>query len=439
MFPARFAAAVAAAGALLLCPNARADSFAINEYSANDLGRAVAGRTTQTDDPAAAFGNPALMPLFEERAVSGTLSGIFGTSDFDDRGSTDVLGQPLSGGDTSGFLQDAVVPALHYVHPLNRRWSAGVSVTVPFGLATKYRPGWPGRYQALESELQTININPAIAYRVSPELSVGVGLNAQYADATLSSAIDFGAICLQAARGACPGPQQIDGFSEVSGDDWSLGWNAGLAWQPSTDWRFGLTYRSGIDHELEGDATFTVPAAAAPVTAGGAFSDAAGAAALDLPASVEAGARWHATPRWTWFASLQWTQWSSLEELRVVFDNAAQSDSVDELNYEDSWRVGIGADYALSDTWTLRGGVAFDDSPTQDAFRSARIPDNDRQIYAIGATWTPRASNWQVDLAYNRVEIDTTDFEQTGEFGDRLVGEVSGGVDILSVGFVRRF
>lgn len=438
MLPAKLVAAVAAAGALALCPAAHADSFAINEYSANDLGRANTGRVTQSDDPAAVFGNPALMSQFDQRAVSGTLSGILGSSQFDDRGSTDVLGEPL-GGDTSGFLQDSAIPALHYVHPINERWSAGVSVTVPFGLATEYRPGWPGRYQALKSELQTININPAVAYRVSPELSVGFGLNAQYTEATLSSAIDFGAICLQAAPGACPGPQQIDGMSEVSGDDWSLGWNAGLSWEPHPDWRIGLHYRSGLDHELEGDATFTMPPQAAPVTMGGAFVDTSGAAALDLPASLEAGARWQANERWTIYANLQWTQWSSLEELRVEFGNPAQPDAVDELNYEDSWRAGIGADYRLTDDWTLRGGFAYDDSPTQDEFRSARIPDNNRQIYAVGASWAPQSGNWQVDVAYNRIEIDATGFEQVGDVGDRLVGEVSGSADVVTIGVVRRF
>ena len=76
---------------------ANADSFAVNEYSASDLGRANSGRVTQTDDPAAAFGNPALLTAFERPEVSLGVSGIFGNAEYDDRGSTDAFGNPLGG------------------------------------------------------------------------------------------------------------------------------------------------------------------------------------------------------------------------------------------------------------------------------------------------------------------------------------------------------
>jgi len=421
---------------------AHADSFAVNEYSASDLGRANTGRVTQTDDPAAAFGNPALMTAFDRPVVSLVVSGIIGNAEYEDRGSTDALGNPL-GENTDGFLTNEAIPSGHAIFPLGDEVAVGLSITVPFGLSTDYDRNWPGRYQALTSELQAININPSLAYKITNTLSLGVGVSAQRIDAKLSSAIDFGAVCFsQADPGICAAagvvPQGADGMIEIEGDDWSYGWNAGLAWTPHPDWLIGLHYRSGIDQRLVGNADFTVPANASFLTATGAFNDTGGSAALNLPASTELGVRWQASPRTTLYANAQWTDWSGIQELRVIFDNPVQPDSVEELNYDDAGRYGFGGDYKISEQWIVRAGYAFDETPAPAQFRTARIPDNDRHIFAIGTTWTPNES-WSMDAGYNRVKIEDADFDRTGTFGDRVLGTFSGHADVVSVSATRRF
>jgi long-chain fatty acid transport protein len=427
---------------LLAAPAASADSFALNEYSTRGLGLASAGRPTLSDDASAAFGNPALLVLLRPGMVTGSLSGVLGSADFDDRGSHDLLGQPL-GGNTSDFLEDALIPALHASWPINDRMAVGLSITAPFGLATEYESNWPGRYQAVRSSLRTIDINPSFSWAVTDTLSLGVGVSAQYAKATLSSAIDFGAVCFGALNPtACTGlgltPQAADGSVVIEGDTWSYGYNAGLAWRPNADWTIGLTYRSAIKHKLEGDADFSVPAIAAPLTAGGAFTDTPGSAKLNLPAIAELGAKWRMNGPTTIYASAQWKQWSDLEELRVDFANPAQPDSVEALNYKDSWRYSAGVEYALDPHWMLRAGYAYEQSPTQAQFRTARIPDNDRQVYAVGASWSP-SDTWTVDMAYNRIQIDDTSFDHTGSFGDRVTGLYTGDANVISLGATRRF
>jgi long-chain fatty acid transport protein len=438
----RAVSALALAAACAVSGPAFADSFALNENSALELGRANAGATTQTGDASAAFGNPALMSLFEQPTFTAALSGVFGSGEsFTDTGSTDLLGAPLGPG-ADNFLDDAAIPALHVVYPIDRRWAAGLSVSVPFGLSTSYDPNWAGRYQAIDSELKTVNINPSVSYRVNDTVSVGLGISAQYIDATLTNAIDFGAVCLGALPPAtCVGlgltPQAADGRVSVKGDDWTYGYNVGVAWAPSQNWLLGLAYRSEIDHTLRGDANFDVPAQAAPLTAGGAFIDSPASAEADLPATLEAGVRWRASERATLYLDARWRYWSSLQELRVKFANPAQPDAVIPLHYEDSGRVSVGLDYAVSDHWTLRGGLAYDETPTQDEFRSARISDDNRMYYALGASFTGW-EGWQVDLAYNRVEIDDHNFDHVGSFGDHLVGRYEGAADVVSIGVTRR-
>jgi long-chain fatty acid transport protein len=427
---------------LAAAPQARADSFALNENSALELGRANAGAAAHTDDASIAFGNPAAMALFTQPTFTAALSGVFGADErFRDEGSRSLTGAPLGPG-ADDFLETGIIPALHMVIPINQRWAAGFSVTAPFGLATTYDDGWAGRYQAIKSELTTINFNPSISYRVNDTLSLGLGVSAQYADATLSNAIDFGAVCFGAlAPTTCTTigltPQSADGVVQVEGDDWGVGYNLGLAWTPRPDLLFGFSYRSEISHDLRGSADFGVPTQALPLTASGAFADTPASASIDLPAAMDATMRWQASEQTTLYINFRYRFWSSLEELRVQFANPAQPDSVEELRYEDAFRLAFGIDYVINDKWSVRGGYAYDQTPTQDEFRSARISDDNRHYFALGASYMGWAG-WQVDMAYNRVEIIDHDFDHTGRFGDHLLGEYTGAADVISIGLTRR-
>jgi len=179
-------------------------------------------------------------------------------------------------------------------------------LNVPWGLETDYSPGWVGRYQALRSKLTTFDIQPTVAYRLWDRLSLGVSLDIEYASARLSQAIDFGALGLQQAltpffnalptqlalqgvpATAIPGvvaaterafanngfvPQGRDGVSELSGSDWSVGFMLGGIFEylrPGQssffqEGRIGVSYRSGITHDIQGSVEFRgVPALTAP-------------------------------------------------------------------------------------------------------------------------------------------------------------------------------
>src|SRR5262249_5863530 len=70
----------------------------------------------------------------------------------------------------------------------------GLSVNAPFGLSNEYSKDWVGRYHAIESTLETTNINPVVAVKPISWLSLGAGVQIQYIDAKLTRAIDFGSI-----------------------------------------------------------------------------------------------------------------------------------------------------------------------------------------------------------------------------------------------------
>ena len=107
------------------------------------------------------------------------------------------------------------------------------------------------------------------------------------------------------------------------------------------------------------------------------------------------------------------------------------------LHFKNSWRVGLGANYQLTPQWKLRGGVAFDKSPVQDAFRTPRLPDEDRTWLAAGAQWA-FAPNVTLDfgLAYIFVKDASSNLvnQETATCVPRgsLVGTYEANVWILS-------
>ena len=423
-----------------------AGSFAINENSANDLGRANAGRVVSSEDALAAFGNPAMMTAQDQTLVTSTLSLIIGDARFADAGSTNVLGAPLRGVDSADAFPDAFVPALQGIVPLTDRIALGLSVNAPFGLSSDYKtPDVITRYQAVNSELFTLNINPSAAVEVNEHVSVGLGVSLQYADVRLTNRIDFGSIALAALPAAQRDPSlpgSDDGGVNLTGEDWSWGWNAGVALHPTERLTLGLHYRSEVDHELSGRAQFFPgPTFGDRLGASGAFTDTPARARLDLPSTLETGLRYRATDAVTVYADWTRQDWSDFRELRVRFANPAQPDTVEELDYRKADRFAVGADVRVSPDWVLRAGIAHDGTPSDPKRPSARIPDNDRTFYALGATFAgPDAlGGLQIDAALTRIAVNDTAFARTDTTGNRLRGTVTSDVTIVSVGVTKRF
>lgn len=430
---ATLAAASATAPAL-------AGGFQIKEYSARDLGLAQAGNTTLAADATTVFSNPAGMTKLDGLQVNGGLQYIIGDGEFSNGGSVDALGNPLSGGDGGDLFQDTAVPSLYIAAPINDRLWVGASVAAPFGLSTDYEPDWIGRYHAVESNLMAVDLNASLGYRVNEWLSLGGGVSAQYADVELSNAIDFGAVCLSQIEPGAPGtcsaigalPQQADGFVHLEGDDWSFGWNLGVLLDVSPGTRIGIAYRSEVSHDLEGEADFTVPTAIGQII-DPAFTDTGASAPLDLPQTASIGIRHQLNSEWAVMSDVSWTGWEgNLEALEVNYANPAQPRTVEELRYQNTFRYAIGAEYSRWDDLTLRAGLAYDKSPSEGDFRSARTPDADRVIAALGLSWTPRESV-TVDAGYQHLFFADAPIDQAGNSGDRLVGEFDNSADIVGV------
>jgi long-chain fatty acid transport protein len=425
------------------------------------MGSAYAGGAAQAEDPSTVYFNPAGMTRLNGTQIAGAAHGVFPKAEFEDDGSAHLLNGPpfysplnyLGNGDGGDGGEPGLVPNFYVTHRLTEQWAIGLGLNAPFGLATEYNDGWIGRYHALKSEVKTINVNPSIAFRVNDMLSLGAGISAQYIEAELSNAIDIGTInALPQVLGGFGGafsflglvPGGSDGEATVEGDDWSWGYNLGALVYLNDRTRLGIHYRSKVEHTLTGTADFSVPGGGTIEQGTGLFRDTGVKSTVELPATLSISAFHQVTDEWAVMGDVTWTDWSSLQELRFQFDNPAQPDSVTTLKWDDAYRFAIGAVFQpQGNPWTYRAGIAYDQSPVPSAaYRTPRIPDEDRVWLAVGLSYKATDAV-TLDFGYAHLfvsdpEIDKsveTSCPSSGEncYRGGLKGTYDAAVDLISL------
>jgi long-chain fatty acid transport protein len=408
---ARVAAALIGIAVMSAGGYASGAGFALQENSGSAMGNAFAGGAAAAEDASTVWSNPAGMSRLASPEVSLAIHLITPSFKFHDDGSVPAVFQPLGGtGGDAGSLN--VVPNLYVAVPIDRQWSVGVGINAPFGLVTEYDDNWIGRFQAVKSDIRTINVNPSASWRVNDTFSVGAGVSWQRIDAELTSRVNYSApLALAAGQAAAGGlipaslVSQIIGLTpgleakvKLEGDDSAWGWNVGFLWDATPQTRIGGQYRSSIKYNVAANVTFdapalpVVPAPIAPVigllaaNVNGALANGGVKADIELPDIANLSIFHRLNDRWDLMGDVQYTRWSVFKELRFVRTTGALLTNTPE-NFDNAWRVSVGATYHWSDAWSFRGGLAWDQTPVTNADRTPRLPDGDRVWIAVGAQY----------------------------------------------------
>ena len=201
----------------------------------------------------------------------------------------------------------------------------------------------------------------------------------------------------------------------------------------------GASYRSAMDHKLSGKVF--VGGLLGPLAVGN--IDAPGSATFATPWIATMGARYRVTDRLTLDAQVQRYGWSKFRNIEVTTRGVTQALP---QGYKDTTSGGVGADYEVNKRLTLRAGVQYDPTPTPSAARSARVPDGNRWLYAVGATGRVNdrmqvdASFSYIDFANSSVNHTTTFFPGTpAAITTALRGSVKGEGYVMAVGLRTQF
>lgn len=440
--------AVLAAATIAASDNAQAGGFYIQEQSAAGVGRAQAGNVVAADDASTIYFNPAGLTELEGIQAAGGLDLIVPDAHLTDNGTIDhslgaTLGNPASGGFSRPGGSDGGNPGSATVIPdfylsaqiPDTGLAVGIGMTAPFGFASKFSQDFFGRYDSIDSFVETINIAPTIAWKANDWLSIGAGLDEQYAYVKL--------------RGALPDPLAkggpsvaTDGRLTLSGHTWTTGFNLGMLIKLSPDTKLGFSYRYGMTHKFDGSLTISGLQGALA----GQNQQVSGFAALDLPDIVQAGISHKITPELTLLGEFDYYTWSNFKQINI-HAGGGLGDLITEEHYRDTYSFAVGAEYQLTPQLKLRSGVKYDQTPTVDAYRDTRVPDGDRVWLAAGFHYQLTESIG-VDGSYAHIFVDDSNININRSFYDqvpafrttsniRATSHVS--LDILTAGFTYKF
>ncbi|RBO82010.1 OmpP1/FadL family transporter [Marinomonas aquiplantarum] len=347
--------------------------FALNDHSATASGAALAGAAASTSDISFSFWNPALFANADTTTFMASGAYVMPSMDVTVNSATDATTNSLGTEATDDSVDNSLVPSLYFAKPISDKTVAGISLNVPFGLSGDYGQDWAGRLHATETGIQDIALSFALAHRVSEKLSVGASVQLHQAEVILESAV-----------GAPNHPTLQEGIGRIEADATGIGFSVGVMFEPVKGTRLGAGYRSEVDFDFEGDVKYTNINAA--LAANNSLEDASVTDSITFPSVLTLSVEHDLSDKLTLGLSAIRTGWGSMDGINIDFDSN-QDNSVLTFGFEDQWMYSAGVNYVYSDKLTLRTGIAMDNSPVTDEYRSARTPDGDRKWISVGATY----------------------------------------------------
>lgn len=400
---------------------AHASGFGVFTHGANALGQSNAA-TAHNDMPSAVFFNPALINDLPGTQMEIGTTMIAIRQEF----TSAATGTRIDG------TEDEFFPSILFLtHHLSDKFSLGMGVFSPFGLATKWPENWEGRYQTTTSEMTTFNVNPVVSWRLTPDVTVAAGVAFMWLDATLQTKLNMTLLGFPAGF--------ADGNQKFDGDGQGEGYNFGLSARLNDRTSLGVSYRSAIDVTADGRVSTQLPAGADAVAA--LFPTANGEAKVTLPRQISAGIAYRISPKAIVEAGLRWEEWSSFDELIITFDRpiAGQTQRVTPRDWDDTLAVNIGAQYNFNDKYALLLGFLYENTPVPDDTFDPTIPDSDTCLYTIGMAANYEKFKYSVSYGLQIKEDRTKNNFISAVDGSTANGKYEAVLHLLGVSFSYRF
>lgn len=327
------------------------------------------------------------------------------------------------------------IPAAYVTHQFNDSIWFGLGIYARFGLGAELDDKWPGRYNSYKAVIQAVDVAPSVVWKINEQWSVSAGFTIRYFDIELAQKIDVAGLAgLRPYNDPSPSPYDVD--QNLHGDDVNVGINLGIQFKPVESVSLGAAYHSRIRFVCKGDADWTKPDAVDAMLPD-MLNDTAWRAKNYNPDEIMLGGSWKVTDAWTLSASAIYTLWSVYDELIVDLNSPmlmGRSQLGSQKNWDDVWRLTVGADYAFNSKWTGHASYTYDDSPLNPDYVDYLVPGDDRHLFALGCTWKPDTWTYTFSYFFEVVEdMDVQGRPQSGVFDGKFT-DATAHAFALSVG-----
>jgi len=266
------------------------------------------------------------------------------------------------------------VPQLYTTwSPKDSDFSFGLGIYAPFGLSVDWGNNPPFRNLAEEGEIQFLCFNPVVAWQVCPNLSIAVGPTINYSTAYFKRGIGFVA----------------GDYFKFDGDGTGYGFNAGILWQPTEKWSFGVNYRYETEVEYEGT-SYTRPSPPYPPAT-------STHGPLTYPQFIVAGVSFRPTKHWNIEVNVDWTDWDAVND--IVFYDTAFGNQTLPLNYTSSFMYEFGVTRSFDNGWFVSAGYFYSENSSPDRYFNPIVPDTDLHLGSIG--FGHHGEHWSWAAAYH--------------------------------------
>jgi len=414
---------------LMVACAAFGSGFALFEAGAKAVAMGGAFAAT-ADDPSAIFYNVAGIAQLRRTEV------LFGSTAITFQNQFKGDPNDLFTAGTQGGLYRAhtfMVPNAYAVVPIGSNMTFGIGVFAPFGLRTNWRQPWIGRFVSSDANIKTVSVEPALAWQTSSgRFAIGGGPEYRRARVVLSR--NSGAINPFTGR-------FVDVANSYLSSDWDdkWGWNVGVLFKPSPEWRLGLSYRAPMTIAFKGTATVT------QIPSGNAQFDAVVATQLpptqpvttsiNFPHFAYLGVATSMIHNWDIEFDLVHNNWSRFKELQVNLLTTPAASFTRPQNWKNTFSYRLGANHPVSYDWDIRLGTVYDKNPEPVEVVSPLLPDADRIGASFGVGY--HHGPWVIDATEFALHFKTRSTQ--GKSSDNFNGTYKTDANLISVNLGYRF
>ena len=354
---------------MIAMPPASGGGIMLYEVGSEDIGLASAGYAARAQDASTVFTNPAGMTRLDGSQATLGAQVLYGVVAFTiGPGTSPELGTGTGGWPIGWFPGGGAF----FSYSVSPDLKLGFATTGNFGSALEYDREWVGRYYIQEGTLIGISLLPSIAYRVTPQLSLGASLDAMY-----------GMLQSQVAVNNMTGP---DGQLKVDSHKWGYGANLGLLYEPSKTTRLGLTWNSQVKLSFAAPTEFSgLSKELETLLAVRGLLNTTLDLGMNVPQGVTGSFFHQVDDHWALLGSAGWQQWSKFGYVEVGVDSNDPVQLTANLNFKDTWHVALGAQYQLDSPWRLDFGIAYDSAFQDGSNISPMLVANAAWRFGIGA------------------------------------------------------